>query len=293
MMITGSLLIDTRKTDSLKAFFTKRMARLFILTIFWSLIYLIYQFTTGSMTWSSAIWSIAYGCPYFHLWYLYVALGLYAVIIPLRALCINSDRQTLLITLIITFALQTAYFLNESRICMRGIIQGPVLCIFQFIPYIPYIILGYYLKSIKSESNHVRTLAYSAVMVICALSVGRWLLAMRVGVSVAESIAYNNFNPLVGISSMLMYLIIKTYCFSTHTYIIYIKKACNVLAQFTLGIYVVHPLFIECIKKMLAPSILPGFIFGELCLKIFFVLSLSLSFTYIFSRIPYLKRLVM
>ena len=120
-MISGTLLIDPNKQDSLKAFFTKRMPRIIIPTLFWSFFYLAYTYRTRGLTASSAIDLIAQGTPYYHLWYLYMVIGLYSVLIPIRILCINSDRQILIVTLCVSFLMQFIYFLERVHLIVMGI----------------------------------------------------------------------------------------------------------------------------------------------------------------------------
>jgi surface polysaccharide O-acyltransferase-like enzyme len=296
VMISGSLLIDANKKDSLKSFFTRRMSRLLIPTIFWSFLYMIYDSLahgTPILNPFPVIWSIAYGMPYHHLWYLYVAIGLYGALIPIRVLCINADRQTLLITLLILFSVQTIYFLDQSRFVMNGIKPDLMLFIYKCIPFIPYFICGYFLTHSSLTPSHLRLLIYLQLALVLLISTVNWSIANRSGVVLSGRVAFNVFNPLVVLYSILMYRVVKLLCSGAHRYIPYVKKTCSILAPFTLGIFLIHPLFFEIIKNMPDLVVLyrrcyVGIIPIAVCVFI-----VSAYTTYVISRIPYLKKVIL
>src|SRR5262249_47848051 len=83
VMITGTLLLDLEKPmGSFSAFYVRRAARLGGPLVFWSALYLIYNAARdylkfGHVDLDTLAGMLLAGQPHYHLWYLYMLLGLY------------------------------------------------------------------------------------------------------------------------------------------------------------------------------------------------------------------------
>ncbi|KAG1261821.1 hypothetical protein G6F65_014792 [Rhizopus arrhizus] len=82
VMVSGALLLDPDKPQDALKFYSRRMARICAPLVFWTLFYLTWR--TGLDWWDDgrvdfSFWprKVVQGEPYYHLWYLYMIVGLY------------------------------------------------------------------------------------------------------------------------------------------------------------------------------------------------------------------------
>ena len=105
VMLTGALLLNPVKSDEpLRVFYKKRFNRIGLPFVFWTIIYFVWTFTV--LDWSFTPFNVLQGLisgSYYHLWYLYVLMGLYAVTPVLRVLVKNLTRNLFTYLLILWF----------------------------------------------------------------------------------------------------------------------------------------------------------------------------------------------
>ena len=89
-MVSGLTLLS--KVETLNVFFRKRVTRIVIPLVFWSCVYLSWNNYNGVHT-PSWIGSILSGPVMYHLWYLYVIIGLYALMPMMRRFYLNATQQ--------------------------------------------------------------------------------------------------------------------------------------------------------------------------------------------------------
>jgi len=82
VMVSGALLLDPERTQSLRHFYSRRVARICAPLVFWTLFYLSWHsaldwWDDGTLDVSFWPRKVAEGEPYYHLWYLYMIVGLY------------------------------------------------------------------------------------------------------------------------------------------------------------------------------------------------------------------------
>jgi surface polysaccharide O-acyltransferase-like enzyme len=82
VMISGALLLNPKKQENLSEFYAKRISRILIPLISWTIIYCIWVYLGGvvkndpvSMTF--LLQSVLQGNPYYHMWFLYMIIFMY------------------------------------------------------------------------------------------------------------------------------------------------------------------------------------------------------------------------
>ena len=72
VMVSGALLLDARKTESLATFYRKRAARIALPLLFWSVVYVLwnYRHAWDQLRPADVLHSVARGWPHYHLWFL-------------------------------------------------------------------------------------------------------------------------------------------------------------------------------------------------------------------------------
>ncbi|WP_454802088.1 acyltransferase [Mucilaginibacter phyllosphaerae] len=244
VMITGALLLH-RQYD-LNNFLKKRVGRLIIPFLFWSLVYITYQwyfeiiaFTDSALTNIHIVYNQLKSGSYYHLWYVYLLFGLYLFVPVLSKFVRNASEKELLYFLLIWF--------------IAMIISEPYLTIFStavdlhnFTGYTGYLVLGYYLAY---KQFRIRRMLFIAIAVFILFSgviaAGTWYWELQgKGLS---TLFYEPVGPFVVILAASAFLVAK------HTVIKLGATTGKILGnacKFTLGIYLSHALILNGFELM-------------------------------------------
>ncbi len=202
VMLTGALLLQPSKNESINVFFKKRWARIGLPFIFWGAAYFAYDFFVlhQAITTSAIVQGILTG-PYYHFWYLYMLAGLYLLTPILRILVANADNKimkyfTILWFLgasIIPFAgLLTTYHLDSNVLTITGMVG--------------YFILGAVLLNIKMR----RSIVVMIMSIGIALTViGTYALAATIG-GVTMFFFQQYLSPTMILASVMLFLLLTT-----------------------------------------------------------------------------------
>ncbi len=96
LMLTGILLLQPAKVESLSAFFKKRLVRIGLPFLFWGAVYFAWDFSVKNIPFTprAIIQGILNG-PYTQFWYLYLLVGLY-LLTPILRLFIAHARRNMI-----------------------------------------------------------------------------------------------------------------------------------------------------------------------------------------------------
>ena len=171
VMLTGALVLPSER--SLPDYLKKRMGRILLPFLFWSVIYLAYSYyvkrgTAEAVTGVGATvkwvyWNMQAGA-FHHLWYVYMIVGIY-LIIPIigrwaRAATEQEIQYFLGIWLVTLFA--------NYPLCAK---YGFSLNLQYFAGYVGYLVLGYYLTRLSINHNVGRRIALVAIAVGWAVTI--------------------------------------------------------------------------------------------------------------------------
>ena len=202
VMLTGALLLQPSKNESIIVFFKKRWARIGLPFIFWGVVYFAYDFFVlhQAITANAIVQGILTG-PYYHFWYLYMLIGLYLLTPILRILLAHADNKimkyfTILWFLgasIIPFAgLLTTYHLDSSVLTITGMVG--------------YFVLGAVLLTVKMRR--------SVVVIIMAIGIsltviGTYALAATIGGG-TMFFFQEYLSPTMILASVMLFLLLTT-----------------------------------------------------------------------------------
>lgn len=142
VMISGALLLNPDKREAFKYFYQRRAMRIAPAIVFWSVFYLLWgalMYHLDGVPMDAAAWlrKATSGEPYYHLWYLYMLVGLYLFAPYLRALyqrCSARQRMAAVVAIFVLAIIQTLHReLNAS---------GYGFFLTWFLPYISYFLAG-------------------------------------------------------------------------------------------------------------------------------------------------------
>lgn len=235
LMVTGALLIPKKNTFS--EFIQKRFGKILIPFAFWSFIYLvilIYKHIMYANEISSLniIHIMLHGTSY-HLWYIYMLLGVY-IVLPLISKKIQtvSDKSLLFIILF--------WFL------VLGLNYIPTFCLYPaahvFAGYVGYTIFGYYLST-KNIGNITALICFLVGFTITAF--GTFELSNQQH-SFSE-LLYKYTTPHIALMAAGIFILVKNNMVSETTWLAKVK---NIIAKHSLGIYLIHVLMLEILNRL-------------------------------------------
>jgi surface polysaccharide O-acyltransferase-like enzyme len=243
-MLTGALLLT--KKNEIGDFLKRKLFRIIFPLVFWSIIYILYsmieKFLHGDkidyyQTIQYIYLSFKNGSS-FHLWYIYMIIGIYLFIPIIGKWVRNSNEKEILYFLLIWCGTN---FLNHSAI--KKFI--PNIDLTYFSGYIGYIIIGYYLST-KSFKNQAKTKIISITLIVSGTiitAMGTYLVSLYK--SVFDGVFYDYLTPNVLMISVGLFIFIKNYNFTKNK----INSIFNIVGKYCYGIYLVHVLVLNILYQ--------------------------------------------
>lgn len=242
VMLSGLLLLDATKADEpMKVFYKKRFVRIGIPMIFWTIVYFWwYTYVSGQpLTINGVLQGLLSGS-YYHLWFLYLLIGLYLATPFLRILVKHLDRNKFKYLLILWFVGNiTVPLINE----FAPFGFNPVM--FVFTGWVGYYLLGTYLLKTKVPT----WLAVTGVVVgLLTTIIGTWWITATVGLNRTGYFQEPLNTTLILASISLFALLIaipKSRIENDHTKI---SGLLHWISQNTLPIYLFHIMVMQTIE---------------------------------------------
>lgn len=233
VMLSGALLLaPSADAGHWMSFYQKRLRRLGLPILFWTLLFL----GRDALRWPQPDWNgmlqrTLTGYPYYHLWYLYMIPGLYLLTPALQILVRHiSLRQLGWLCL----GLLGCAILNE--LYNRWHPAPPRLFITLSLPYIGYFLAGHWLNSLPQQKW-----PWPVLLGSIALTAGGCGLLSQIEEDIQIGTYFYDF---FSITTVPMGLAAFALCRHLPTH-----RALTFLAPLSLGIYILHPLIIELLAN--------------------------------------------
>ncbi|MEO0431234.1 MAG: acyltransferase family protein [Cyanobacteria bacterium J06656_5] len=284
VMISGALLLDNKNEESLSKFYSKRLSRVLIPILFWSIMYLGLTFIHGLLdqnppSLTNLLGLLSSGLPYEHMWFLYMILGLYLFTPFFRKIVTFSDKKEISFLVISTFTIASINFIYNSHYA-RGTSD---LFINWFLLYIPFFFTGYLIQ--KDHRKPPRVVLWSIFLLSCIISsVGHYLIAIN-NQLFFDSYFYG-FTSLTVIAMSVSVMYLLKSCSSPILGAHFNKQ----LTLLTLGIYLIHPVIIEIVNKIGYLTKFHPIIAVPSMTIVVFVISLLIA--WVLHQLPYLRRTI-
>lgn len=288
VMLSGALLLNPDKADEpLRVFYKKRLNRIALPFIFWTIIYFIWTFIF--LDWSPTLFNVTQGLisgSYYHLWYLYLIMGLYAVTPILRVLIKHLDRKlfTYLLTLWFVGTTITPFIHTFTEFNFH-----PVA--FVFFDWVGYFLLGSYLVKNKIQLSKAYLVAFLGLF---GAVLGDWLVTAMAG-QLYTGYFHNYMSPTIIIGSTTLFLILissKRSKIESHSKL---AQVIQWVSKNTLPIYLIHMIILITFTNGVFGYYLNTITFIPLLdvpIFTFIVFGVSSSIIFILKKIPYFKKLV-
>jgi surface polysaccharide O-acyltransferase-like enzyme len=244
VMLSGALLLSEGKNESISLFYKKRITKLLIPLLFWSFFFLGLTYLKGVVENSppsllSLCNKLLSGRPYYHMWFLYMIIGLYFFTPFLRIMVRNSSKNELVLFLV---ALLFMVFVNAAYHEGIQYDQTDILFINWFLFYLPYFILGHVIAESTLKVN-ILIIVLIFVLSVFFTALGYFIQAKFNGIE-KSLYFYDYFSITVIPMSISIMLILKR----LNIPIFINQKLTSRLASITLGIYLLHPIIIVLLK---------------------------------------------
>lgn len=272
VILSGYLILDSKKTNNLKDFYKRRFSRMLLPFIFWLIVYFWWTVYWGkhSLTvpyvidtlWTANIW---------HLYFLIIILELYLlapVLVRFKNL-LSSGKQTLLFWVFALFSISWAALANIPTYHFDLAKYSLTI----FIPYIAYFYAGAFLK-------HVRVKKLQAIIYACGYFFFAFVTNLLARGNMSHFIVFN-YSPTLFIMSICFFLALKNIhehfpkFFSSRLF-----HGVPFIAGTTFGIYLLHFLVLDVVRdrfhlepwQMRSPlvlfAVLPAIITFTICLLV-------------------------
>lgn len=283
VMVSGALLLAPHDNESLLDFYKKRMGKVLLPIFFWSLLYIVWGYFRENVqepfTLSYVIGKITSGLPYYHMWYMYMLLGLYLFTPLFRVVVAHMKTKELVFFIALMFGIEAiqsfreAWYVGESRFFLLW-----------FLTYLPYYFTGYLVRT-QVLPVSTRKLAFTALGI--AILVPTALCLVNMNTSHGEGgVFFKNLSPSNILLSLSLIFLLRRIDKPVLG-----AKLTSEIAKLSFGIYLIHMIPLAYLHDqkwfwgMFSPYIyIPAFSLA--------VLVVTAGIAWVIGRIPVLKRVV-
>jgi len=237
VMTSGALLMPLVSDHSIFGFYKKRLGRHILPVAFWTLLFIGVEWAKAdSIDWAQALRAVCLGRQYYHLWFIYMIIGLYLLAPILGRIVKNLDRVQYVIAVaglfMAAFCVDTLARWYSWEI--SSIVEAPM--------YASYFLAGHYCTRYES-SGRSSTMFSAAVVSALVFAMTTGFLEQRFGVR--AWVAVNSyFNPFVIVMSLAVFCMM--YRGTGREQSTAASPAGNIATYSSLvyGIYLMHPLWL-------------------------------------------------
>lgn len=289
IMISGALLLDETKPFESKRFVQKNIGSLALVTLLWACIYALVYVVAKPLilkkpfSVTNLMNAVADG--HFHMWYLYMMIGIY-LLVPLLRLVVKTENRSyivwfIVIALLVKFSYKPLELLAKSFLpanMMISLIDN--LRIDHFSYYLTYFLTGWYLFHIGFQKK-----IHKIILFACGI-LGFIFAFIYAQISGDYKNLYaNNSLPMYFYSCCVFYGIIQAKPQPSGRR----ASLLVLISGLTFGVYLIHPI-IQSVVKAVLPALSNSLL--SLLLHYTGVLLVSLAVSFLLSKIPLVKKLI-
>lgn len=243
VMVSGVLLLNPSREETPAQFFRKRLGRIGIPVVAWTIFYLIWRRTIGGEHFSLlyAIEQGAQGMGYYHLWFVFMLAGLYLATPALRIFTRNAP-----IAFVRWTALGLLVLAGLDQLVTAG---GQNLSVFtQWMPFVGYYLAGYAFSGVRVGRGTAICLLPAIVASIALMIVTAAGVAMHAQDADKGQYLLDEMSPFAIVMSLAVWILAGQW-FSGVRDGRFSKLVTGWLAPATLGVYLVHPMVLDLLQN--------------------------------------------
>ncbi|WP_155612570.1 acyltransferase [Paenibacillus woosongensis] len=292
-MVSGMLLLEPKKNDSLKVFFTKRFNKIFIPFIVWGVLYELIKprYTGVDFTFKEMIKDFLGGSIYTHFWFMYAIIVIYIFAPILKSFVAKASKETLLYTLAVWFVFVSILPQLEHLLKFNFDYSTDISFICS---YAGYFLLGHVLSQYEFTKLFKSVVYTGAIIGLIFAPISTYYLTKKNDGNYATFFS-NNLSPdviLIAVSVFLLFKSINWDRVSGKKQEVFVRGI-ETLSKTSFGIYLLHFIVLnELVRsgigvfKVDAPSIL------RVPITDIAVFSISFAVIYLLQKIPLVKKIV-
>lgn len=274
LMISGVLLLGRKYT--IKDFLKKRLVRILLPFLLWSIIYFLWKnsFSGNFVSYGTEFFKQMKNGMQFHLWYVYMILGVYLIIPIVNTWIKNACNNEILYYLIIWFVVVLLGFPYFNKLYSRIDLR-------YFSGFLGYVILGYYLLNLKKEFPKI-----VLFLVFIVSSLGTVMLSYYDSLPIGRfsGLYYDYLSPNVILTAASLFLLLKGFTVKQK----YISKVIYIASKYSYGIYLSH-IFAFLLMSKYNLRINCGILFIDLIMQTAICFLISLAITFTINKLPFGK----
>jgi surface polysaccharide O-acyltransferase-like enzyme len=287
VMVSGALLLDPRRDTRLVPFLTRRLRRVGIPLVVWTVVYLLFQryYLDTGLTFADAKQAIYAGSPALQLYFLFIIVGLYLLTPFLRVFTMHASwqRQAAFVVMFLGIGI-----LDEALRALTD--TGGVNAATRFLPYVGYYVAGWVLRDVVISRRLVTiaTVLFVGSIVLTTVRT-RYLGGMR-GINASGLYLWDYLSPPVTTMSLSAFVLIRALA-GRLPVIRDDRRAARLrrMADLTFGVYLVHMLILKPISHHVAiPAGVWGMVGVTAAVWVVVVLASALA-TAVAQRVPVLR----
>lgn len=239
-MITGATLIDYRERYDTKTFFKKRLLKVIIPLIIWSIIYFIINFFKGKFSINDLSFKFVF--EYFFLvktnpifWFFVVIIGIYLAIPVISLIPQESRRKAFLYIIIITFVFNQ--FLTDLLYHLNLNYNYDLKFPLTYSGWISFIFIGYYIDKYEIVKKHRVIIYVLGIIGFLTMVVPTIFISYHKNESCSWFDEYYDAPCVLYSASVFLFFKSKI---NNNQIVTKIMPFFNFVAPTTLGIYVLH-----------------------------------------------------
>ncbi len=288
-MISGALLLDVKDPIDIKTLFQRRIKKIFAPFIIWSNIYVVVRIIMGKLPLTIGSFIRLIEKPaYYQFWFMYSLLAIYLLLPVLQRMLLKCSKQIVEYMLILwcVFSLlvpMLEHVFHDIQLCEHfdlNFVEG----------YLGYFILGYYLKKYKSSCTIKKALLYLLSGMLLTVACVVIEQTVKDGMCWKGYFMNSYLTPFVMLYSIGVFefvvALVRKYETQWRD-----KAKCGVMlgAKLSMGVFYIHMLVLTALEHT-------GWLDDKsvvmLMVKIAITISCSFGGSYIISKVPVLRKLV-
>lgn len=287
VMISGYLLLNRNKSITIKQIFCKYILRMILILLTFGILYSLLEqiFETRNINIKqigTAILDVITGNLWDHMWYIYMLIFLYLITPILKIFVNNAKNNDIFYTIMLLFVVSSCLTLLERIFDIKFAISMS-----EFSAYIIYYLIGYYVSIISTE-KYKKYISY----IFAFMSLILIILSIVYSFTKIEMFTHlwGYTSPLIIIWSTCMFIIFKDKKWNISERL---KRIIFSISNNSFGIYIIHPLFINIVYKVL--KLTPSKFGGVITVPIFLLLFTVLSYiaTFILKKVKFVRKYIL
>lgn len=256
-MISGIFFLNPEKEIAPKKLWKKNVLRLFVALVFWGFAYELYpmffvKHETGVFPWEEvmpALGRVITADGHFHLYFIYLMLGIYIVTPILRVFTRQATRRQLEYFILLWFILSGVVPTVTALLPIPGLDNwARQMQISLPLGYVGYFISGYYLNKYELKKPTKSCIMALGLIALILAAAGTVYLS-TVDEALTNAFLYEGLSPLVMLYSWAVFLFIKNRkCVQSLSD--KKSKCLGTVAECTFGIYLIHDFANMAIKDL-------------------------------------------